>query len=350
MAESVAADALDPQALVRKLLAMTTSGWMSQAVSVAAELNIADLLSQGARTSEECAREIGAHPASLYRLMRALATFEILQERADGGFELTPMGAFLISDAPLSVRSWAILCGRHLMHGWAGLLDSVKTGEGVRGLSGHDLYKELQQDPLEAAVFNQAMVEVTRLIADGVAQDYDFSGMKRVVDVGGGYGQLLAVILKVNPLVRGVVFDLPHAMERGRRYFEEIGLEDRCDFLSGSFFDSVPAGGDAYMLKSVLHNWNDERAAVILKRCGQAMGGRGKLILVERMVPARLEPSPNHRALALIDLNMLVMLGARERTEDEFRVLLHAAGFEVTRIIATVLSFTIIEAASRSHT
>ena len=345
MAEPDAADALDSATMATQFSGMVTGGWMSQAMYVAAELRIADILADGAKTSEELARTTGVHAPSLHRLMRTLVTFEILRERADGCFELMPMGTFLRSDANHSLRSWAILCGRRLSRDWVGLLDSVKTGESASKLvTGRSVFEDLERDPQEAAVFNQAMVELTRLSADGVAQAYDFSGMKRIVDVGGGYGQLLAAILKANPAVHGVVFDLPHATEKGRLYFQEIGLTDRCEFVSGSFFESVPSGADAYVLKSVIHNWNDERARVILQRCSQAMAGRGKLILVERIVPQRLQPSAAHRAIALMDLNMLVVLGARERMEEEYRALLSSAGLDLTRIIPAVLNFSIIEA------
>jgi len=259
--------------------------------------------------------------------MRALVTLEILRERADGTFEFMPMGALLRSDADYSLRSWAILYGKHLSH-------CIKTGESARRLfSSHNLFEDLEGDQQEAAIFNQAMLESTRLSADGVAQAYDFLGMKRIVDVGGGYGRLMEAILKANPKVRGIVFDLAHATEKGRLYFQEIGLADRCEFVSGSFFESVPSGANAYVLKSVIHNWNDERAGVILQRCAQAMASGGKLILVERIVPQRLESSTAHRTIALMDLNMLVMLGARERTEDEYRALLSSAGLRLTRII-----------------
>jgi orsellinic acid C2-O-methyltransferase len=343
MAEPDATDALDFAAT--KLLGILSGGWMSQALYVAAELRVADLLASGAKTSEELARATGVHAPSLHRLMRTLVTFEILREHADGTFELMPMGALLRSDADHSLRSWAILCGKRLSRDWLGLMDSVRTGASARrSVSSCSLFEDLERDQQEAAVFNQAMLEVTRLSADGVAQAYDFSGMKRIVDVGGGYGQLLEAILKANPEVHGIVFDLTHATEKGRLYFQEIGFADRCEFVSGNFFESVPSGANAYVLKSVIHNWNDERAGVILQRCAQAMAGSGKLILVERIVPRRLEPSAAHRAIALMDLNMLVVLGARDRTEDEYRALLSSAGLRLTRIIPAVLNFSIIEA------
>jgi hypothetical protein len=318
---------------------------MSRVVYVAAELRVADLLASGAKTSEELARAAGVHAPSLRRLMRTLVTLEILREHGDGAFELTPIGALLRSDTDHSLRSWVILCGKHLSREWLGLLHSVKTGESARRLvSSRNFFDDLDDDQQDAAVFNQAMLEGTRLSADGVVQAYDFSGMKLIIDVGGGYGRLLEAILKANPEVRGIVFDLPHATEKGRVYFQELGLADRCEFVSGSFFESVPNGANAYVLKSVIHNWDDERARVILQRCANAMAGDGKLILVERLVPQKLEPSAAHRTIALMDLYMLVILGARERTEDEYRALLSSAGLRLTRIIPAVFNFSIIEA------
>ena len=328
-----------------KLNSMITGGWVSQAISVAAQLKIADHLAQGAKTSEELARAIGAHPPSVYRLMRALVTIEILRERADGTFEITPMGLMLSSNAERSLRSWAIHCAKRLSQDWSALLDSVKTGESARKLhAGHGMFEDLERDPEQAASFNQAIFELTRLVADGIVHAYDFSAMKRIVDVGGGYGQLLAAILKANPEARGTVFDLPHASEKGRAYMQEIGLSERCDFESGSFFESVPGGGDAYILKSVIHNWPDERARVILQCCKRAMGARGKLLVIERIVPERMEASAAHKAIALMDLNMLVVLGARERREEEFRALLSSTGFRATRILPATPTVSIIEA------
>lgn len=340
-------DVADTQDLVAAttLASMATGGWMSQAISVAAELKVADSLAAGAKTSADVARATGVHAPSLHRLMRALVTLGILKEASTGTFELTPMGALLRSDAGHSLHSWAILCGKHLSRDWLDLLDSVRTGESARKLaSEHGIFENFQRDEQEAAVFNRAMVELTRLSADGVVQAYDFSGMKHIVDVGGGYGQLLAAILKANPQARGTVLDLPHAIEKGRRYFQEIGLADRCEFVSGSFFESVPSGADAYVLKSVIHNWNDERAGVILRRCAQAMVDRGRLILVERVVPQRLEASRAHQAITLMDLNMLVVLGARERNQDEYQALLSAAGLRLTQIIPVLMNFSLIEA------
>ena len=349
MAELDPSDVSAVAATTSKLLGMITGGWIAQAMSVAAELKIPDLLARGAKTSEEVAHATGTHASSVYRLMRALVTFEILRQRPDGAFELTPMGSMLSSDAEHSVRSWAIHCARRLSQDWRALLDSMKTGESARTLLiGHGMFEDLERDPEQAAVFNQAMVELTRLAADSIVHAYDFSAMKRIVDVGGGYGQLLAVILKATPGARGTVFDLPHAAEQGRRYLADNGLAERCDFVPGSFFESVPSGGDAYLLKSVIHNWNDEQAQVILRCCKRAMGGRGKLLVVERAVPQRLDACAAHQAIALMDLNMLVVLGARERTQEEFRLLLSSAGFHVTRVVPAAWNFSIIEASPAS--
>lgn len=346
MHEPDASDVADSAAMASKLMALITGGWVSHAISVAAELQIPDLLASGAKTSAELAQASGAHAPSLHRLARALVTFGILSQREDESFELTPMGALLSSGAGYSLRYFAIHCGRRLSKEWGALLDSVKTGESARQLLvGQDAFEALERDPAQAAVFNQAMVDVTRLEADGIVRAYDFAPMKHIVDVGGGYGQLLAAILKAAPHARGTVFDLPHAADKSRAYLQEIGLARRCDFVPGSFFESVPSGGDAYLVKSVMHNWNDERAQAILQCCRRAMAGRGKLLVIERIVPQRLEISAAHRAITLMDLNMLVVLGARERTEEEFRALLSAAGLHVTRTLSATPTLSIIEAA-----
>jgi len=334
--------ALDPAERVWRLI---TSNWMSQAIYVAAELRIADLLSSSSMTSEELAGATGAHAPSLHRLLRALTTIEICRERADGAFELTPMGSLLRSDSPESLRSWALYSGGYQWPIWCHLLDSVKTGESARKLvTGNKLFEHLERDPAVAAIFNQAMVELTRLFSQGVVRAYDFSHMKRIVDIGGGYGELLATILQANPGTHGVLFDLPHAIEEGRRHMAEVGLEERCEIVAGSFFETVPGQGDGYLLSRVIHDWNDRRSKVILENCRRAITDDGKLLLVERVMPERLEASADHQAIARSDLNMLIGPGGQERTEAEFRALLSSTGFRIEKVIALELSFNLIEA------
>jgi SAM-dependent methyltransferase len=199
-----------------------------------------------------------------------------------------------------------------------------------------------------AAVFNQAIVELTRLSSASIVASYDFSGPKRIVDVGGGYGQLLATILRANPAATGVLFDLPHALDGARRHFEKEGLAGRCAFVAGDFFEAVPNSGDVYLLKSVIHDWNDERGTQILVNCCRAMAPGARLLLIEQVLPDRLDASPAHQALSRGDLTMLVAHAACERTEADHRRLLNAAGLAVARTLpAGPTTFSIIEALPR---
>jgi hypothetical protein len=327
-----------------KLFAIVSSSWMSQVTCVAAELRLAELLADGPKHAEELARATGCEPASFRRLMRALASLDFCTERNDGSFELRPIGALLRGEAPDSLRSWTIWWGRHLRPAWGNLLHSVKTGESNRSsLTGTSGLGYVGCDAEAAAIFNHAMVDITRLVSREIVRAYDFSRMDRIVDVGGGYGELLAVILGAYPQMHGILFDLPHAIKGASRELEKARLIERCELVAGSFFESVPGGGDAYLLKSILHNWNDERSAVILRHCRRAMPKRTKLLVVERIMPARMEPSRDHRALAWSDLNMLVLLEGRERTEAEFRALLASSGFKAARILPAALGFSVIE-------
>ena len=287
----------------------------------------------------------GSHAPSLYRLLRALTTLEICLERDDGAFELTPMGALLRSNVPGSLRSWTLFWGGPDWPVWGHLLHSVKTGETARKhLSGTKDFQHLALDPDLAALFNQAMVELTRLVAQDVARVYDFSSMPRIMDVGGGYGELLTAILQANAGARGVLFDMAHAREAGQRHLEALGLADRCEIVTGSFFESIPGTADAILLKSIIHDWGDGKSRTILENSRHALAEGGKLLIIERLMPERLETSPNHQAVVRSDLNMLVGPGGRERTEAEFRALLHSAGLRINRVIPTASGFVIIEA------
>ena len=338
-------DTGDSSATARQLLDIVNGSWMSQAAYVAAHLAIPDQLGDGAKSSEELARATGAHPPSLRRLMRALVTIGLCREQRDGSYELTPMGSLLRADVVDSLRSWTLYWGGPQWSIWGNLLHSVMTGENATKLiTGIEAFDRLEADPEAAAVFNRAMVELTRLDSATVARAYDFSAMKRIVDVGGGYGELLAAILRANPATRGVLFDRPHAIENGKRHLATAEVTDRCEFVEGDFFDSIPGGADAYVLKSVIHDWNDERSKLILQNCGRAMHEHARLLLVERIVPLQLAASAAHRAIARGDLNMLVGLGGQERREDEYRALLSATGLQVKAVLPAGPTFSIIEA------
>jgi hypothetical protein len=331
------------------VIAMIQRGAMAQMVCVAAELRIADFLAGGPKHVDELAQATKSHAPSLHRLLRALASLDLCAEREDGSFALSPIGSPLLSDAPNSLRSWLLWFGRYHWPVWGKLLQSVKTGESARKLAmGTDGFVGLlERDPEAAALFNETMAQFTRLVAGEMVRAYDFAGMRRIVDVGGGHGVLLATILQAYPALTGVLFDLPHAIEGARTQMEKAGLSSRCEFMAGSFFESIPTGADAYLLKNVVHDWNDERSTAILQNCRRAMPADGKLLLIERIMPARVQASSAHRAIAYADLAMLVGPGGRQRTKTEFRKLLDTSGFALTRVISTALDFRILEAVPR---
>ena len=214
----------------------------------------------------------------------------------------------------------------------------------VHGVEG---FEHLDQNPEQAAVFNQALLELTRLTAVSIAGHYDFSSFRCVMDVGGGYGELLRVILQNNPRTRGILFDRAHALGGALERFQQEGLAERCEFLEGNFFEEVPPGADAMVLKSIIHDWPDEKAALILANCRKAMPAAGKLLVIGRIMPARLESTDEHRDMVRSDLTMLVALGAGERSEDQYRVLLENAGFDVGRTVSVGMGHSMIEASPR---
>jgi hypothetical protein len=259
------------------------------------------------------------------------------------------MGALLRANVPDSLRSWMLYWGGPQWPVWGNLLHSITTGESARKLAtGSEGFDRFEANPEAAALFNQAMVELTRLDAADIARACDFSASERIVDVGGGFGELLAAILLAHSGKRGVLFDRPHAIEGARTLMEAARLAERCEFVAGDFFDAIPGGADTYLLKSVIHDWNDERGGAILCNCRRAMEGRARLLLVERIVPQQLGASAAHRAIARGDLNMLVGLGGRERTEDEYRALLDAAGLRVKAVVPAGRTFGVIEAVPAS--
>jgi len=328
-----------------ELLRLVNGNWMTQAIAVAAELGIMDLLARGARKAEALANATGCHAPSLQRLLRALASLGLCEEQQDGSFALTASGSLLVDDAPMSLRAYAIRYGRYQWPAWGKLLYSVQTGECARTLvDGTADFEHLERDAAVAAIFHRAMTEITRLIARAVVPAYDFSGFMRIVDIGGGYGEMLIAILRACPATRGVLFDRPDAVEGARQHLVKAGVADRCELIAGDFFESVPGGADAYLLKSVIHDWNDERGATILRCCRDAMPRDAKLLVVEYVMPERMEPSVLNRDAARSDLNMLVMLGGRERTASEYRSLLGSIGLRVTRTVPAALNFSVIEA------
>jgi orsellinic acid C2-O-methyltransferase len=328
----------------RDLIALINGGSMSKAVCVAAELGIADRLASKAKSVDELARDAGSHAPSLRRLMHALASLNLCTEHEDGSFALTSLGSLLRTDTPDSLRSWIMWCSGYMWPVWGNLLHSVRTGESARKLcTGLDGFDHLEQDEEVAAMFNRAMADVTRLVASEAVRAYEFAGMRRIVDVGGGYGALLATVLKANPDACGVLLDLPHAIAGARVHLAAAGLAERCEFITGSFFDSVPPGADAYVLKTIIHDWDDDQSTIILRNCRRAIPPTGKLLLIEQILPDRFEACARHQAIARADLNMLVGLGGRERTEAEFGALLGLSGFRLARVVPTGLEYCLLE-------
>ncbi len=329
------------------LFQMITGHYLSRAIYLAARLGIADLLSVGPQHYAELAKATGMHAPSLYRVMRLLASAGVFEEKEDGRFALTPIGEWLRRGVPGSRHSVALLFAGPMQHrSWDDLLYSVQTGSvAFDHAFGMGAFEYLAQHTEEAAIFNEAMTGATAQTATAVAAAYDFSSLGTIVDVGGGHGILLATILKANPGLRGVLFDLPHVIEGAKKQMQDAGLAGRCEVIPGDFFEAVPAGGDAYLLKHVIHDWDDPRAITILRNCGRAMALQGKLLLVEMALPARMDQSPASRIMAGSDVNMLVNVGGRERTEAEFRALFEAAGFRLARIVPTQALSSVLEGA-----
>jgi hypothetical protein len=327
------------------LLNLMVGAWVTQAVSVAARLGIADLLENGPRTCAELAQAAGAHPRALYRLLRALAGLGIFAEDDSGRFELTPLAESLRTQAPASLRGYAIYLGEapH-WRSWGGLLHSVRTGDSAfEHVFGTQIFDYFAQRPEAAEMFDAAMTSRGTLENHAIAEAYDFPAAT-IVDVAGGRGSLLATILQHNPEARGILFDLPHVTERAAAPIREAGVADRCQLVSGDFFERVPAGGAVYLMKKIIHDWDDARARAILANCRAAMADESRLLLLEEVVAPGNAPA----FAKLIDLSMLVQTpGGQERTEAEYRTLLGAAGLELTRVIRTGCSLRIIEAIPR---
>ncbi|HEX5033839.1 MAG TPA: methyltransferase, partial [bacterium] len=265
-------------------------------------------------------------------------------EREDGAFELEPMGELLRKDNPDSLRAWTQWWAHYLGPVWERLLDSVKTGEsGRKLLYGTEGFEHLRRDPVAAATFSQAIAELTRLHVKDIARAYDFSEAKRIIDLGGGAGELLLEILQNQPSASGILFDLPNGIEHAKSGFDKADLAGRCELIAGDFFESIPRGGDLYLLKSILHDWNEAKSLRILENCRRAMAPKARLLVIEPVLPEKRGASAGDQALSRSDLTMLVAHGAKERTEAEFQSLLGSAGFSLSRKIAAGPAFSILE-------
>jgi len=313
---------------------------VSQCLYVAAKLGLADLLKDGPKHFEELAKTSSAKPKPLFRVLRALASAGVFNQLPGGQFELTEMAEYLRTDTPGSLRAWAILAGEQPYPAWGQLLYTVQTGEiGFDHLFGMSNWQYRVQNPAAAQVFNEAMSEGVRASIAAILQAYDYSPFAQIVDVGGGQGALLAGILTANPSAKGVLFDLEHVVAGARPLLEKAGVAQRCETIGGSFLERVPVGGDAYILKDILLNWDDQECVQILANCRQAMHKDAALLIIERVIAAE---KPTLDA-AMVDLRMMVMLGGQARTTEELQALLSAAGFELIRTVPTRSAYQILE-------
>jgi hypothetical protein len=315
---------------------------LSQALYVAAKLGIADLLADGPKGAAELAEATATHERSLYRVLRSLASAGVFREIEPKRFELTYVGDALRTGVPGSLRSGAIFMGEEWhWRVWGNLLYSVRTGQPAWGhVHGQEVFDYFGANSEPAEIFNDAMTDMSAGSAAAVIAGYDFSGASTLVDVAGGHGTLLGRILEATPGLRGVLFDMPHVAKGATATFERLGVSDRVEIASGSFFESVPSGGDLYIMRNIIHDWDDERSIAILRNIREAMGEGSKLLVLEMVVPEGDEP---HFA-KVIDLEMLVSPGGVEPTAKEYDELLAAAGLRMTRIVPTMSPFSIVEA------
>jgi hypothetical protein len=303
----------------------------TQMLFVAARLGLADELADGPRSVSQLAAATASHPPALLRLLRALSSLGIFTERPEGTFELTVLADTLRADAPNSLRPVALSYGESWWWDAFGeLMHSVKTGEtGFRRAHGMELFEYLNQHDDAACVFNANMSATTCSESQAVIDSYPFAYLKCLVDVGGGQGTLAAAILQSHLKARAIIFDQPSIIEGACALLERAGILTRCTLVSGSFFDTIPAKGDTYTLKDILHNWNDEQCITILRNIRQAMSGEARLLVIERIIT----PGNQESAGKITDITMLVMTGGRERTENEYQHLLQQANFTISRII-----------------
>jgi SAM-dependent methyltransferase len=321
--------AVRDDALVRERLFDLLCGFMrTQALAAAARLGLADLVSDEPIEVGELARQVGAHEGSLYRLLRALSSDGVFAEVEPGRFVRTALSDGLRSDAPLSDRWIAIAFGAEHYRGWAESFHSFCTGEpGFDRAYGVPYFDYLEQNAEASATFNRAMGAGTRSRLAALVE-HDWAEVRHVVDVGGGNGTALAAVLAANPHLTGAVFDLPSALDGAPPVLAEAGVAKRCDLVGGNFFTDPLPPADVYVLSQILHDWDDERAAAILRNCRRSIADDGRLLVLDAVVPS--SPEPHFRKL--FDLHMLVLLGGKERTNDEWQTLFAATGFKVANV------------------
>ena len=329
---------IPPSAALHQLM---VGHWISQALCVAAELGIADHMAASPCDVSELAKAVSAHPGALFRLMRPLASVGVFTEVAPRRFALTPVGDCLRATSPTSLRALALTVNSMDWAAWAEMGHSLRTGETafqhVHQMGPFDYF---HRNPEAGKTFDEAMTGFVTQNGAAIVEAYDFRGLRRIIDVGGGVGTLMMSLLRSSPEVTGVVFDLPDVIAVAKQRVERAGLAARCDCVGGSFFETVPADGDAYIMASIIHDWDADHCRRILATCRAAMPSSAKLLLVEMVIPPGNAPFFGK----LLDLEMLVCFGGQERTEEEYRDLLTATGFRVTRVIPMRTPSSIVEA------
>lgn len=325
------------------MMELILNAWVAQAVAAAAELGIADALAAGPLTPDELAEAVGANADAVGRLLRALIGRGVFRQRRDGRFELNPLAEALRTDADVSLAGMARFVGApQQREHWSGLADAIRSGRSVVSeLRGKPFFEYLASEPQLSEIFNQAMTSTSDLSIAPLVAAYDFGGYSTVVDVGGGHGRLLAAILNSAPHARGILFDQPQVVAGAPAELREHRVEDRVRIAEGSFFDDdLPGGGDVYVLKNIIHDWPDDEAVRILANVRKAAAPGSHVLLLEQVIPDHDRDIP----AKWIDLEMLVMVDGRERTESEYGRLLQRAGFQMTRVVETASPFGIVEA------
>jgi hypothetical protein len=314
-----------------------------QMVAAACRLNLPDLLVDRPKNAAELAAATGTNELVMRKLLRGLAACHVFAEQADGCFAATDVSDAFRTDKP-GVRTLTLMLSEESYDVWADLMYTLQTGKpAYPHVRGKGRWEELAEKPEAAAMFNAAMVEITESVAGAFIAAYDFNGAHTVVDVGGGNGALLAAVMKAHPQMKGILFDLAAGLAGAREAMAAAGFDGRVTFVEGSFFESVPSG-DVYLLKSIIHDWDDEHATAILKTCRAAMRPSSKLVLLERVMPERVDDPDRDLTNVISDLHMMVLFGGQERTPTEYGRLLSSAGLTMTRQVAMQSLFGAIEA------